>query len=517
MAAGSHEEWIPLVEFLLDNPRATPAFVKALWDVQPDTKKWLGNIEQALANTEKVSTVSSGKKILLPWLLNSVLGAFPSTHEAALEMRIQDLRSMARDDGGFADGKALFADLIKYQASDKRLAAVALLVAKGAFTEGNYKAARDYSTKAIGFHSNAGNARGADLAKRYLGGPLLHLHQWDKAFALFDEVLVARGPLFGGGGVTVFRSYSDPKEEAIGEAQAIALWASHSVPEWVRAIGGLTEVFANDSYADALNRRYKAGLTRLMTANDPLDELEVVIRQLRERSFNRAAFVAAQVGADSYPKNSWIHSVAGNISRELGDHKAAYKHYRISAKLLDAAKSEDAGEAWMNAGDAAATLGDSKAAQSALMRAAALAKTDGARREVDFYVARSLRKKNPKAAREKAQVLFKELSKDARQLAESKIGPPTVDLLVDLLLAEKNREALVVQKKLLDAKHELWGEVPSVWLERHNLGTIHAQFGEPAEGKRLIESAMAKLIETFGENHEHVKMCRRSLARISSQ
>lgn len=74
----------------------------------------------------------------------------------------------------------------------------------------------------------------------------------------------------------------------------------------------------------------------------------------------------------------------------------------------------------------------------------------------------------------------------------------------------------MVQKTLLDAKHELWGEAPSVWLEQHNLGTIHAQFGEPAEAKRLIEDAMANLIMILGEDHPHVDMCRRSLARLNS-
>lgn len=442
LAQADHEEWIPLVEFLLDEPSATPAFVRALWDVQPDLNKWLQNIDRALEafvraqwDTQpqklRIATSSSGKKILLPWLRDSLVSAFPPTHEAVLEMRIKDLRGIGRDDGGFADAKTLHQDLIKYDASAKRLAQVALLVTRGAFTARNYDAARQYSTLAIESYDKDGDERGANLAKRYLASALLHLRQWDRAFKILDEALVARSPLFGGGGVTVFASSSDPKEEAIREVQAIALWTSKSVPEWVRALGGLTEAFADDPILPELQRRYEEGLALLAKADAPLDEFEVVIRQLRERSFHRAAAVAAQIAAEAYPGDSWIHSVYGNIASELNENKTAYVHYLASAKLLDGAKSKDAGAAWINVGDAAAELGDHKSANKAFKRAYKFAKTDGARREVDFYVARSLRKRDPKAARKKAYSLFKELSKDARLLAEFEFGPPTVDLLLD--------------------------------------------------------------------------------------
>src|SRR4051794_16617952 len=77
-----------------------------------------------------------------------------------------------------------------------------------------------------------------------------------------------------------------------------------------------------------------------------------------------------------------------------------------------------------------------------------------------------------------------------RKLAESQTGFAVVELVLSLLVAEKDARALAVQQTLLDAKVTLWGECPAVWLERHNLGTVYAQLGQFDEARTLIEDAM---------------------------
>ena len=513
LASSDAEAWVPLVEALLDPPALSPAFAAALWETLPDINEWLTRVDRALAATTAVFTIRSGRKIVFPWLHGSVLAAFPATHEAAIGMRIEDLRLTRRDDGGLADATALYQEIRSHGATSSQLAQVAFLVVNGAFTEHAHETAREYAALALESFEAAGDSSGANLATRSLAAAELYLRHWDKAFELFDKALASRGPLFGGG-VTIRSASSDPRDAAIDEIEAISLWVSLDAPEWIRSLGGLAQVFADEPIAATLQARYEERLRHVAQRGESLDDFEVIIRQLRERSFHRSAQTAARIATDANPDDSWILSVYGNISRHLGDHQIARESYLAAAELLEAEESPSAASAWMSAASSAATLGDFDGADAAFARAAELIAGDETRRELDYHIAWSLRQRDPAEARARAYALFRELKNQPRLLAESQVGPTTVDLLLDLLLAERDRDALIVQQALLDAKLALWGESPSVWLERHNLGTVHAQLGNPAAARPLIEAALGPLREAYGDGHPHVEMCQRSLARL---
>jgi hypothetical protein len=366
------EGWIPLARHLLHRPGPAPQFAASLWKVLPDLKEWHERLKRALRSIDNTISISQRREILFTWLRDSVLSAFSDSHDAAFEMRILDLNTLPRDDGGFRDARHLYEQLVGRGVVGQRLADVALLVAKGAFTERDYEAARRYATSALESFDAANDDKGKNLADRYLAAALVHLRDW--------------GP----------------------------------------------------------------------------------------------------------------------------------EHYRAAAELLEREDSSDAASAWASAGDSAATLDDFQQADAAFKRACNLAQGDEARREVDYYLARSLRKRDPVAARTRAHALFRELSTDPELLAESEIGFGTTELLLALLLANKDTEAVTVQQTLVDAKLNLWGECPALWLERHNLGTVWAQLGRLDKARPLIEDALHQLNKALGPDAPNVLLCKRSLARLDS-
>src|SRR5690606_35674386 len=84
---------------------------------------------------------------------------------------------------------------------------------------------------------------------------------------------------------------------------------------------------------------------------------------------------------------------------------------------------------------------------------------------------------------DRALALFSAVARDPRTIAETSSGHALVEALVRELVARGDRRALEVQQRLVDAKHELWGECPALALERHNLATIHAELGDHAEAR----------------------------------
>jgi hypothetical protein len=113
-------------------------------------------------------------------------------------------------------------------------------------------------------------------------------------------------------------------------------------------------------------------------------------------------------------------------------------------------------------------------------------------------------------------VLLDALAREPRTLAEMPAGVQLVDSLVRALIARGDRRALAVQQKLVDAKEELWGECPSLSLERHNLGVLHARLGERDRARALIAAAVEDLAGSLGEDHPHTQLAQRSLAQLSA-
>lgn len=519
LAAGEEEAWTALAEQVIERREPAPALAAALWERDQELAGWLGRLTRAGRRSDAVQEVEDWRANLVAWFRDSVLAAFPADHEAAVEVRLQAIRQIPGDDGGLADAMALLGELTARGHTGRAVGEAALLVAKGAFTERAFEDARRHAELAAARFEAADDAEGRDRARRHLLGALLHLRQWPAAFELADDVLQRRGPLFGGGGATVWFGTSDPREAALDELQAIALWASKSTPEWVRALGALAEVFAGDPAAPALEGAYQAalaGIARADGGHDPLDALAVVIQQLRERSHSRAAAVAARAGVQAAPGDLWIRSVCANLSRDLGEHEEAYVHRRAVVELVSPGAPSVA-SSWMELGDAAATLGRFEEADAAFETARGLAAEQESQETLAYYVARSFRGRDAAKARALGFGLFDRLRCDPRALAESQLGFAVVELVLGMLLEGKDRRALEVQRALLDAKVELWGDGSAVWLEEHNLGTVHAQLGDLAEARRLIEGALAKLRSELGDDHPHVQLAERSLARLEAE
>lgn len=537
LVGGDPDAWGPLLDHVLDDPAPAPAFAAALWGAWPELDAWSRAITQGLGRSEKVSTVAKGRRVLVPWLLASVREAFEPSHDAALDARLLDLRSGGRDDGGFAEARALVAELelrggaprapaapaastpegalltslfgAPPAAPRSRLAEATQLAAKAAFVVRDHDAAERYAKRAVQLHEASGDDASANAARRLLVGALLHQRRWDEAFALADEAMRGRGPMFGGGGVTTLVTSSDPQVAALDELQTIATWASLSVPEWVRAIGALTEVFADDPARERFERRYARGLDRLLEAKRPLDELEVVIRQLRERGHLRAARVAARRGARAHPDHAWILSVHGNLAQQTGALEEAGESFLLlAAHLEDTAEADDAPMFLARAAQCEAD----PSRQAALFREAREAAPDDPR--VALLEAQTLASRDPDAALPRARAVFEALAADPRSLTETHEGHAAAELLLDLLLARQDPEAIRVQQRLVDAKRSLFGDCPALWLELHNLGGVEAQLGRRAEGRARVEAALRSLEGAFGPHHPHAQTCRRTLARI---
>jgi tetratricopeptide (TPR) repeat protein len=473
-----------LVRYALEGRQPAAALFEAQWQALPDVRVWL---QEANSLLRAAGDVFAARERFVTWLLASARASDSVDHEAVIACEVVELELVARDDGGFADAQALYAKAARPE--------IAGLVVKGAFATANYEAAEAFSRL-------AGD-------RRSLAGALLHQRRWHDAFDLLDEVLSEPGPLFGGQGVSVSAPSNDKRSATLDEARIVISWASADTAEWVRALGGLWEVFATDSIEAELERRFMLGLRALSS----IDDFETVIRQARERQFLRAAMMASKVGCERFPTDSLVHSLHGNLLRDAGQWAAASLAYRRSAELLDEAGSESRASGWMTAADALAAAGDHVGAEAAFARARTLI-TPAEQTQLEFFVARSLKEREPEAARTRVLALVEHCATEPRLLAESEVGIASVELALELLLAVHDRRALAVQHKLIDAKLALWGECPSVWLERHNLGTVHARLGEPDVARTLVSASRARFITEFGNDHPHVQLCERTLARI---
>jgi tetratricopeptide (TPR) repeat protein len=216
--------------------------------------------------------------------------------------------------------------------------------------------------------------------QRAIAAVLLLQRRWDEAFALLDDALATTGASSVDRHVEIVRATDDNREAVLEEARHVLRWTSPTTPEWARVLGGMWQMFADDPVGPELERRFRDGLARLRD----LDDLEVVIRQARERKHLRAANLAAAVGVERFPSESWIHSVYGNCLRDLGDIAAAMESYhRCLALVRDV---QDRVEVLGTIAVTAAWAGQDAVADDALARARALADGSQARYEA-FYAA----------------------------------------------------------------------------------------------------------------------------------
>ena len=325
------------------------------------------------------------------------------------------------------------------------------------------------------------------------------------------------------------------QESALDEARQVAAWAAPTTPEWVRCVGALWEASRPFSEAAPLEKSYRA-LLHGMLSSDPnvsrrLDDLEVVVRQLRQRAYFVAAALATEVGTELFPNESWVFSAAANCARQAGDPRRGLSHDLRCAELLEAAGSPEAPGAWKRYTRAALLCrGLDAATLSHALRKDGLPDTTveaivtpradrplGAGTSLALEVVRleRLMPSDPDAATTEALHRFDALA--ASDIAEDTAGHTLVELLLAVLIQRRDRRARRVAQRLLDAKLELWGECPSAWLERQNLGGVLVELGDLAEGRALIEDARARLVAAVGEDPPHVAMCDRNLTRLAER
>ncbi|MFO0726406.1 MAG: hypothetical protein U1E65_21650 [Myxococcota bacterium] len=408
------------------------------------------------------------------------------------------------EDGGFAEARAEYLALAANNPRDPALSGAALRVVKAAFTARDPAAADEYAQKATG-----------PLAARYRGAALLFLGRFEEGFEILDQALVDRGPAFGGGGTFVSPPKADPRTESLDELQAVAAWAALETPEWVRALGVARDRHPEE-VASHFQRRFLQGLERVVRGQYGLEDLDVVVRQLRQRGAMAAAETAVQVGIDHFPEDSLLWSQLGNLRRHLGRPQEALVAQRRCAELLEGEGSSDASSAWLSAMDAALAAKDSAAWLECERRAEA--RIPPGRRdllnELEFYRLRAAAAEDPASALPRAVALFDGLGLEPLVLVESKLGLAIADLAIDLCLKSRDLRAVRIQETLVEGKRAAWGDCPALWLEQQNLGTIWAQLGEPQKARALIEAARKELIAALGPGAAEVELCDRSLAKL---
>jgi tetratricopeptide (TPR) repeat protein len=322
---------------------------------------------------------------------------------------------------------------------------------------------------------------------------------------------------------------TDAQRQALAAAREVAATSLREKSvDWVATLGTLTEVFDDPE----LHARYERGLAAIgpYRCAAAFDRLEEVVKELRARDCLQAALQAARALAELFEDNAFARSMVANCARAVGDHETAHEHLAAATRLLEeTAKQEDdltsvlhAARCWAEFAHLTrpsqtefASWADGRA-EKHFARAAVLAGDDpDAHRRVRLAVAKSRAPGDPAAALTEALALLDELADRPAMLANSELGWGATELALQLLLARREDRALAVQQRLVAAKLALYGECPATWLERHNLGTVHLQLGDITHARALIEPAYEALRAELEDDHPQVRMCKRSLARLT--
>lgn len=165
---------------------------------------------------------------------------------------------------------------------------------------GDYADARGRAESALRSCSKGDNSPGADLAlaRRHLGGALLHLCDFDAAFAAL-EVAMRSGPALFPSAASAGGAAAGSRQRAVEEARTVALWATETDPEWVRALGVLFEAFIDDEgNAATLQARYETAPCRFAQLAGSADDFDRLLDPLEQRSARRAVSIAQRCALD---------------------------------------------------------------------------------------------------------------------------------------------------------------------------------------------------------------------------
>lgn len=285
LAARDVDAWTTLVEhvFQHEGTDAPAALVLAMLAIDDDPDVWSRHAREALAQAESAyfTTVASAMRRVQPWLFGGIRDATPPDHRARLLLRFAELRSSPGEDA-LALLRVLVRELEAAGVSPARRAEAQLILARRALEDRSFDEARAAARAVAGL-----DPKRASEATRSEGAILLASGRVTEALEVLHEVLETRGPLFGGGGAWRFRAIDDPLEAVLDEAATIATWASHTTPEWVRALGGIAERSGRGW------DRFERALARMIaTSRHVDDDLEVVERHATQRGLTKTAKAA---------------------------------------------------------------------------------------------------------------------------------------------------------------------------------------------------------------------------------
>lgn len=457
LAARDEETWAALTQATDREFEIWPELVNEMLTLHPID--WWRQVSRSVIEADDSFFTKGGPiRNFESWLIRSALDALPPDDAETFALRRFLVENAPGSDGGFEAAKLLLSDIeaalrtAESPELEQLAPEVELLVAKGAFTIFDFEGA--YSA-ARGAARTFRRQRRNDrywFAQRQVGAACIGTGEFEEAFAIFEKALSTRGPLFGGG-VSVTRTAANPQLEAVQEMVTICAWADLTTPEYVRAIGGLAERWDQDD-------EVKVGY--LWRQYEAAAERMFAASRNPESDIEVVVRQSGQRGLVDAPTRALVAYL-----REYPEDEWAHRQLDILGRYarLDmlAAKLDDETDVAI----------------------------DGLFELFDDVMAR-----------------------DA--LEDGNFGFRVTDTLIDALLAHEDDRAVDVQQHLLDHKLQMWGECPAAWLERQNLGSVLSTLGRKDEARALIEDALGRLRAHFGDDHQHVRMAERNLARIDA-
>jgi tetratricopeptide (TPR) repeat protein len=214
-------------------------------------------------------------------------------------------------------------------------------------------------------------------------------------------------------------------------------------------------------------------------------------------------------------ETSVAHSLIAAAARKAGKWQEASEEYEWMADFMSASDkvpAQSKGAILANWGKCLFELGELERALTVLDQAIEVAP-----RQDDRFALRaeSIKWHDQDASwqLQRARELFEEV--DEASMLATRAGSTVTDLLIDLLLEQKDPEAVKVQERKLEATrraHEKAHQYP-VWLEEQNLGTVQARVGDREVAGRLLTTAFSKLVAELGEDHWATELTRKNMAK----
>lgn len=290
LASGDPATWQAWLEhLLLHKPAPVPSIIDRMLQREPSPATWLAIASRALFNIDSdvFMTAKTAMDPFQAWLGDGVIARLGPTARASLEIRLD--REM-REAKGSEAARAIVVDLRAAQSGGEWLGDALILLARRLAEEDAYADAIDALLEAEGIFGAASD--GAALARRLRGANLLRLKRLDDAFEILDEEMRDKATARGGGAFRFSGTPEDSWEAALAEAAQVAAWALRITPEWVRALGGMAQHAPTPSKKPLWQRFERALVAMVDNAKNPGSDLEVVIRQAKQRKLIKTARAA---------------------------------------------------------------------------------------------------------------------------------------------------------------------------------------------------------------------------------